>query len=61
MCCSMEAEEEKPLLAIWLEIYNWEEDISKKISYGKYVCCFYPSILMHKVRQIGIKALITFL
>ena len=50
MCCSMEAEEEKPLLAIWLEIYNWEEDISKKISYGKYVCCFYPSVLMHKVR-----------
>lgn len=39
MCCSKEAEEEKPLLALWLEMYNWGEDISKEISYGKFLMC----------------------
>ena len=37
MCCSEEAAEEKPLLALWLEMYNLGEDISKEISYGKRV------------------------
>lgn len=46
---SKEEAEKETLLAIWLEMCNWKESVSKEI--WQICVLFFPSILMRNVKQ----------